>query len=95
MLLYQPPVTPTSIPIVNVRPSFSDSPPDIDDVARQIHRACREMGFFYVSQHGIDQQVIDRAFAWSARFFALPASAKQALNMLQSPAAAGYVIVTK
>ena len=90
MLLYQPPVTPTSIPIVNVRPSFSDSPPDIDDVARQIHRACREMGFFYVSQHGIDQQVIDRAFAWSARFFALPASAKQALNMLQSPAAAGY-----
>ena len=29
-------------------------------------------------------------FAWSARFFDLPAVEKQALNMLQSPGAAGY-----
>ena len=90
MLIYHPPIAPKSIPVVDLSSSFSGSPQDIDNVARQIHRACREMGFFYVSHHGIDQQVIDAAFEWSARFFSLPTSEKTALNMKQSPAAAGH-----
>lgn len=90
MLIYQPPVAPKSIPVVDLSPSFSGGLQGIDDVARQIHKACREMGFFYVSHHGIDQQVIDAAFEWSARFFNLPASEKKALDMKQSTGAAGY-----
>jgi isopenicillin N synthase-like dioxygenase len=90
MLIYQPPGAPKSIPVVDLGPSFSGCSQDIDDVARQIHRACREMGFFYVSHHGVEQALIDHAFEWSARFFNLPMPDKKALNMKQSAGAAGY-----
>src|SRR5262249_15044152 len=90
MLIYQPPKAPKSIPVVDLGPSFSGEARAADQAAKQIHRACREMGFFYVSNHGIDQRLIDATFAWSAKFFELPLSDKRALNMKQSAGAAGY-----
>ena len=92
MLIYQPPIAPTSIPVIDLSPSFSGDPDKVDAVAREIHKACREMGFFYISHHGIDQTLIDAAFEWAARFYDLPFGEKKALSMKQSAAAAGYEI---
>jgi isopenicillin N synthase-like dioxygenase len=90
MLVYQPPLAPKNIPVVDLTPSFSGDMARIDSVAAAIHRACREMGFFYVSHHGIDQSLIEDTFEYSARFFSLPTEAKRALNMKNSPTVAGY-----
>jgi isopenicillin N synthase-like dioxygenase len=62
MLIYQPPKVPTSIPIIDLTPSLSGELDKIDAAAREIHKACREMGFFYISHHGVDQKLVDAPF---------------------------------
>jgi isopenicillin N synthase-like dioxygenase len=57
------------------------------DVAA-LGRACREIGFFYVTGHGIPT---DRVFAAAHAFFALPIAEKQQLSIKRSPHNRGYV----
>jgi len=90
MIIYQPPVAPQQIPVIDLAPSFTGDPAAFDAVAYEIHKACREMGFFYVSRHGVPQGLIDRSFAWSKRFFDLPRGEKLALDMRKSPSTSGY-----
>ena len=40
------------------------------DVARQIGQACRNFGFFYVVDHGVDERILKRLEEVSRRFFA-------------------------
>ena len=42
-----------------------------------IRVACSETGFFYIINHGVPQDVIDRAMAAAAQFFAYPAETKR------------------
>jgi isopenicillin N synthase-like dioxygenase len=81
LIPYTPPRTPRSIPVVDL------SGPK---VAWEIHKACRETGFFYVSSHGVPQDLIDAQFECARRFFALPLEQKMALHMKNSPSTAGY-----
>lgn len=90
MHLYRPPTAPKYIPVVNLARSFGDDPAAFDAIAREIHRACREMGFFYVSNHGVPQTFVGETFAWSRRFFDLPPAEKLALHMKNSSSASGY-----
>jgi isopenicillin N synthase-like dioxygenase len=50
-------------------------------VARQIDRACRDVGFFTLSGHGIDRSVFVDAHAALAAFFSLPLSEKQTCRL--------------
>jgi isopenicillin N synthase-like dioxygenase len=53
---------------------------DRDGASRtRIGAACRDVGFFYVINHGVDQGLIARAFAQSHAFFALPVADKRKL----------------
>lgn len=40
-----------------------------ESLANALYDSCTKEGFIYVSDHGIPQEVIDDAFALSARFF--------------------------
>jgi isopenicillin N synthase-like dioxygenase len=60
------------------------------NVPREIRKACRETGFFYVANHGVAQALVDAQFEAARRFFALPLEAKLALHMKRSPSTAGY-----
>jgi isopenicillin N synthase-like dioxygenase len=51
VIVYTPPRPPTSIPVVDLAGSFSSRLDDRQRVAWEIHKACRETGFFYVSNH--------------------------------------------
>lgn len=44
-------------------------------------QACRAHGFCYIVNHGVDQAVIDAAFAMSAAFHALPLEEKQKIKI--------------
>ena len=46
------------------------------EIADQLWVASIDIGFFQVYNHGIEQAVIDRAFAFAERFFALPTEIK-------------------
>ncbi|NMO19887.1 isopenicillin N synthase family oxygenase [Pyxidicoccus fallax] len=56
-------------------------------VARDIERACRDSGFFYVTGHGVSDDVLARLERASHRFFALPRAAKEAMSMERGGAA--------
>ena len=45
---------------------------DVSLVGEAIGRACKEWGFFYVSNHGVSSELIDSLDATSREFFALP-----------------------
>ena len=60
-------------------------------VAAKLGHACREIGFFYVVNHGIAQATLDAIFAASREFFALPVAVKQEYSIKRSPHNRGYV----
>jgi len=64
------------IPIIDVGPLIGGAAAT-RDVARAIGHACRETGFFYVAGHGVAPALMQRVFALSQQFFALPLAHKQ------------------
>lgn len=90
MIFYEPAQAPERIPVIDLAPSFGGDPAAFERIAREIHTACRETGFFYVSGHGIDPALMGGQFAWAKRLFDLPLEQKLALHMKQSPTASGY-----
>jgi isopenicillin N synthase-like dioxygenase len=55
-----------------------------------LRRAAREVGFFYLTGHGIAAAQNDGLLAIARRFFALPDAEKQAVEMIHSPHFRGY-----
>jgi isopenicillin N synthase-like dioxygenase len=86
MIPYHPPRVVRSIPVIDLGPANSTPA----TVAAEIGRACRETGFFLVSNHGVPQSLVDAQFEWSRRFFDLPLADRIALHMRNSPTYAGY-----
>jgi hypothetical protein len=76
----------TIIPIIDLSPftssPSSSSPPSHASSAARLQaaqdlvRACREVGFVYVKNHGIPQDELDKAFALSKQFYDLPTAEK-------------------
>ena len=61
----------------------------LDALGSQIRRACENVGFFYIANHGDSQDLIDRTFAQSKRFHALPLEQKSKLKL--DPYNIGYL----
>jgi isopenicillin N synthase-like dioxygenase len=49
---------------------------DMASVSKQICDACRDVGFFYIRNHGVPQDRIDAVLSASAKFFHLPRAEK-------------------
>jgi len=79
-----------SIPVVDIGPLRDGT--DKRGVAVEIGRACRDVGFFYIRNHGVSKSDMDEAFAAAKRFFALPLEDKQEIHISKSyPNQRGYV----
>ena len=57
------------IPVVDIAALGGDSPAALESVARQVYRACTEIGFFYVTNHGVPADLIDRLVDEAKSFF--------------------------
>ncbi len=84
------------IPLIDFAPFLADSPSVKDtqaqhQVAKDIFRACHEVGFLYLRNHGISQAAIARTFDQSRAFFDLPLAAKQAVAWSSESSNRGYV----
>jgi len=90
MLIYSPPTTLSAVPIIDLHGGPHSQTQDKAAIATQIHDACRNIGFFYIVNHGISPKLIQDQFDWTARFFALPMDEKMPLHMRNSPTTAGY-----
>jgi isopenicillin N synthase-like dioxygenase len=71
----------SQIPVIDYGPYFAGAPGALDRLAPQVRDACENVGFFYISGHGVDDSIVDAAFAASRRFHALPLDEKQELRL--------------
>jgi isopenicillin N synthase-like dioxygenase len=76
MVVYSAPKKASQVPIVDLADTFEPNPEARARAAASIRAACRDTGFMYVMNHGIDQAIIDRVFGESRRFFSQPENEK-------------------
>jgi isopenicillin N synthase-like dioxygenase len=69
------------IPVIDFGPYFAGQPGALETLSKQLRHACETIGFFYAASHGVPQTIIDRAFAASRRFHALPLEEKLRLKL--------------
>jgi len=56
----------------------------------ELRAASRDVGFFYLTGHGVEPDLLRDLIRLSRRFFALPAADKLAVEMVNSPHFRGY-----
>lgn len=81
----------SEIPILDVSALVQGDPKGVDAVARRIGEACRSIGFFCVTGHGIEPAMMRHTFDKMKAFFALPFEQKIAVTMARSPNNLGYM----
>jgi isopenicillin N synthase-like dioxygenase len=69
------------IPGLDLGPYLEGRPGALEALAAQMRHVCENIGFFYVKNHGVPSEVVDRAFAASARFHALPLERKMEIPL--------------
>jgi isopenicillin N synthase-like dioxygenase len=80
-----------------LRAARVDTLPVIDmsqeDAHWQIGAAARDIGFFYIINHGVPEALIADVYARAQEFFALPAARKAEIAIEQSACHRGYFVV--
>ena len=79
----------SALPVIDLSP-LAEGEAGLRRVAAEIGLACRDVGFFYVKNHGVDAALIDAAFAQSEQLFALPLEVKQSLAIQKIGGNRGY-----
>ena len=80
-----------NIPLIDFSPFVENDPIGKARVSLAIYRACHEVGFLYLKNHGIPQAAIDSAFEQSRQFFDLPLAEKQKIAWSSEFSNRGYV----
>ena len=71
-----------SLPVIDVAPLVRGDA-QVSDVADEIDAACRAFGFFYVTGHGVPEDLQQRLEELSGALFALPEAEKARIAMDQ------------
>jgi isopenicillin N synthase-like dioxygenase len=83
----------TEIPLIDIAPFLHGNAPERATVARRIGEACRNIGFFYIVNHGVPAELVARVYAESKRFFDLPATQKAKIAIEKSACHRGYFML--
>ncbi|MGE0684788.1 MAG: 2-oxoglutarate and iron-dependent oxygenase domain-containing protein, partial [Candidatus Binatia bacterium] len=78
-----------TIPVLDVGAYLRGEPGALTILAADLRQALEEIGFFFTVNHSVSQELIDRTFAETARFHALPKSEK--IKVAINDAHVGYM----
>jgi isopenicillin N synthase-like dioxygenase len=53
-----------SIPIIDLERARSADPDEVRRAAKEVYLAFKNVGFAYIENHGVPQDLIDEAFEW-------------------------------
>ncbi|MDE8350111.1 MAG: 2-oxoglutarate and iron-dependent oxygenase domain-containing protein, partial [Acidocella sp.] len=81
---------PVRIPIIDFAPFLAGTPAERAATAAAIGQACREIGFFYVINHGIEAGLMADVYAQAKRFFDLPVARKAEIAIENSACHRGW-----
>jgi isopenicillin N synthase-like dioxygenase len=73
-----------AIPVIDIGPLRHGPAAAKAQVVQAIGDACRNIGFFYVTNHGVPDTLVARVYAEAARFFAQPAAQKAGIAIENS-----------
>ncbi|MGH9838615.1 MAG: isopenicillin N synthase family dioxygenase [Blastocatellia bacterium] len=79
------------IPVIDLEPWFVGDVRAKRQVAQTVHTTCRNIGFMYVRNHGISQQLVDETFQQAQCFFSLPDEEKRQVHYEKSGRHRGYI----
>src|SRR5687768_15642324 len=65
------------IPGLDLGPYLRGQAGALESLAGRLREFSERVGFYYIENHGVSQDVIDRAFAAAQRFHALPMARKK------------------
>lgn len=80
----------TKIPVLDFSAFTSPNALAQARLIRDLDRACREVGFFYLVGHGVDWAKVEAVQAAARSFFSLPFTAKAAVDMANDRNYRGY-----
>jgi isopenicillin N synthase-like dioxygenase len=83
-------VSATSLPIIDIAGLSSRNPAERQKVAALLRAACLDKGFFYITNHGVSEALVDDVFREAAGFFALSTERKMETDKARSKANRGY-----
>ncbi len=69
------------VPVIDLRRFRAGQPGDKESVAREIDRACSDIGFLIVTGHGLQDGLLDRVLQVSEEYFDLPLTEKRAIPL--------------
>jgi isopenicillin N synthase-like dioxygenase len=79
-----------TLPVIDFTPFISGTDEARRATAKNIDRACRESGFFYLENHGIAPAIFADAFTAADKFFARPLAEKQRIAIENSACHRGW-----
>lgn len=79
------------IPLIDFTPFVENDPEGKQRVAQEIYHACHEVGFLYLTHHGIQSNFITDIFKQSQQFFSLPLEEKNKIAWSSEFSNRGYV----
>ena len=77
------------IPVLDLHPFLAGEPGALTHLAGEVNSALEDIGFFFIENHGVPQELIDGVFAENARFHAQALDRKLALKV--NPKGIGYM----
>lgn len=80
-----------NLPIIDISALASGDAAAQRALAQQIGRACREVGFFVITGHGVPAALVEATLSESARLFAQPATHKREMAIDRLGSNRGYV----
>lgn len=78
------------IPIIDLEPMFSGDATAKERLAEELRKACTEVGFLYIKNHHVPQEVIQKTFDVAEDYFALPDDVKMQNHVSKSRNNRGY-----
>jgi isopenicillin N synthase-like dioxygenase len=85
----------TKIPVIDFVHFLNGSTGDQQRVADEIGHAGRNVGFFYLSNHEVPQDLLDRVFGQARRLFAMPVEDKMKIQKIGPHFVNGYTLLLK
>ena len=79
-----------NIPIINIHDLLYGNLASSKISAKKIKGACLDNGFFYISNHGVDEKLISNLMRLTKEFFDLSREDKEKISIKNSTASRGY-----
>lgn len=70
----------SEIPVIDLEDFLAGKPGALEETAAQLRHTCENIGFMFVTGHGVPRELVDEVFEASRRFHDLPEADKQALK---------------